>query len=476
MGMEQTNDELVVNQLLVALSTSSSHDKEDRLLRVLGTGSGAVRLFCSRVNEEQLSTMCNRTLSDFWFIALRRYFPRELLRLYELQIFLNKCEYLIPRFGGSRERVTAPETWIDRCLREIYSEVLVQIDRTLFYTPTFIERHFKNMDWPGALDYFKYMILSVDDNDTFFNRKLVPDQDIELLNEMWRLSLGAYYDESPSTTYRRLGESPYLIGHLIDRASLFFLVVEIFEYLREEYKDEVYDPGVEQEIRELFGRITTRVSDNESHTVDNLLEDVPLAYREKVRPKVADVIDSYYGHWFDERDSPYWALFEYRGAISAYDGTDYEWIALFDNAQYRGRRQNKTAIDVEVKYMKKQESFVWLNMILYEAYIATSPPTVSRKKKSTDENSDSSESNKRRRVDDAVVLQQPDHTYVLSLLRGSGVLSIFHTAESTWKSYPVSRGDNIRLSSFAATASSIPEYRIAYDDIDINDYSDDDDQ
>ena len=447
----QMNDEDVVVGLLATMSLSKKkRANKDTLHKILGSKEAVERLAHS-VDEEHIKAMSLIDTADFWFIALKRYFPRELLRLYELNLFLIECGKLNPLFGGERKKQVT-DTWIDRCLRGVYNDVLVQLDRTLFYTTKFMELHFANIDWPGAVDYIKYMVLSVGENEEFFHRILDPKKDTGLLQEMWRLSLGNYYTES-SSTYRCLDTSEnYTIGHLIDRAILFFTVVELFDYLRRECGDAEYEKKDETNIREMFMAIAQRVSDNESHSIEDLFSVVPEAFREIVQKRVTYIVDQNYSLYTD-REEPYTVLFDDAIDIPSFDRSLYDWILFVDHKAYREKRENIAGITKEMELLKKQESIVWLNMILFEIYVATQPPPVSRKKKPTDESSDS---DKRRRVDKAVILQQPDQSYVLSLLEGSGVLSVYHSVESEWKSYPISKGDNIRL-------SSLVDFSIAYD-------------
>ena len=183
----------------------------------------------------------------------------------------------------------------------------------------------------------------------------------------------------------------------------------------------------------------------------------------------------------------------------------YAWLLPFDEAPFVEQKTrhnvNLRTIKQEIERILVQEATLWANLMIYEANAPKIVPTIEivdddddaslsvstekRKKKdnkekekkknnlANDDGGDNTNKTKRResmndtddtetkkrRMGKSVVLSQADNTSILSVLQGSGVLSLYY-GNGRCESYQIAMGDNVQL------PVDMLEYHILYDEVD----------
>ena len=274
------------------------------------------------------------------------------------------------------------------------------------------------------------------------------------------------------------------------------------------------------EIRNMFMAIKKRVDIGVTVDINTLFEIATNNYVTNIpapiKQEVINRMNQEFRGEYDKDDTYYGVLF----VDPLYDTQlrinreKYKWLVPFDEQAFLSGRlaHNNTTIDTkrEIDNILIQESMLWINMLIYEISIspAKKPKTPrlkekekkkeknkdkgkdkdkkkKKKKKKNDDSSDNEEGdntmseerkkttkstkkkrvdedekkdNKKQRVGHSILLRQLDNTSLLSVVHGTGVLSVYYGA-SKCESYRIGAGDNIQM------PLDMIEYHILYDEV-----------
>lgn len=460
--------------------------QKDTLLGLLGKKPRRITELTSHIDEETLTTMYENGLMDFWFIALKRHFPREIFRLYEMNQFLAFYSTFVSTRPG----------WLDECLNLVYREILTEIDETIFYPETFVKRHFHTIDDKvvaintGA--YFSQFVCDgADKKQVLFTRIIDPVQDGAILNDMTLRSLGEHYRKKGkyhciSQFSEELDE--YKMKHIKARATLYYTVVALYKWLRAVYATGAHESADRHEaeisaIRKLFQGIRDEVKKGDLSTHTVLINRLPKTIKDAgdaglVKKNVLETIKQKYDAFSNELH--YSGLFEDSQSDSELrvSRDKYRWLLPFNEALFRANKNDTNDnIEREVMMIMIQECMLWINLVIYEEHVisvhkllkkqardakkskADADSSTKKKKKKTDADSEEEKRvNKKRKtqVGRSILIEQQDKSHLLSILKGAGVLTIYYMSHNQSESYQINTGDNIEL------PLDMKEYHILY--------------
>lgn len=432
-----------------------------------------LRRLVKHTNEEVLAQMADAGLGDFWFIALKRHYPRELFRLYELNRFTKHRHCFVvsdPSVGNGGDR--GP---LDILLNRIYREILAPLDETLFYPDAFLDQSVG--DDVNVVKYFSRFVLDVG-YENLYRGIMDPtkDSDRALFDKMRRASLFGRYVTSKGS-YRRFiqyGENiNYTVRDVIDREILFYIVTGLYRTIRrrsEEMTMIMSDADGDRMLNEVRGQFDAiaQLYANRPYDVridpKSAMEIVLPIYRADVQAFVSSNIASH------DESAHYSILFrdEYRDDDIRLDRHQFNWLLPFDVGGYSDRRRidggvNDETIRAEIKTILLQESYLWVNMLIYEMYIASLMGEKGDKKRTNDGSDDSGDdgdaTKKKLKIGRIVITAHTEKTDLLSLLHGSGSLSLFFNQGKTER-YRIAAGDNIQI------PRNMINYHMKYDEDD----------
>lgn len=467
----QIDDETEKEKDLIESFTNLSLNNGKEVFRsALGNRKQLKRLV-HVVKTENLNQMRDAKILDFWFIALKMHYPRELFRLYEMNRFLLYHRVLIGE-KDSRDLVGSQ-------LAEIYRTIVVQIDPTIFYPVDFVDNAFDGVnryhgnDSHTTVDYFSRFLFKVGHED-LYTRIIDPLKDDRILQKMSFTSLNNYYNSARGGNYRRLNQYGhidryYTVRHVADRAILYYTVVALFNEIRKWYKDNEMASDreldvMQSRINEQFDAISRLYKENTYRIKKRLLKEAILPYfKVAVEKFVNENMAMIDGRNKDDHYSTLFADIRRDDQIEL-DRLSFSWLLPFDAGRFRDKRITQAGISREqamneLRAILVQESILWINMLIYEIHIADLISEKGEKKRSNEESdSDSDDPRKRVKIGRTILMDQTsDDSSILSVLHGEGVLSVYFK-QGKRESYRVSAGDNIRIPYNAI------DYHVLFDD------------
>ena len=451
--------------------------RKDKILSLAIEEPRRLARLTQTMNKERLSVMATSDLLGFWFIALKRAYPREIFRLYEMNQFVTE-------YGNMARR--RPTGWLDYCLTKIYDEIIVPIDGTIFYPESFIDEHFQTVNWDshGAPNisfqsYFTQFVLKTDQ--ILFTRFLNLEKDRTLLNDMSRRSLNSYYTKNGRhMCINQYNDKNYTMDRVIGRATLFYTVVALFKRIRVFFAPIGHEsPDIHSEkivsIRALFDAIRLTVESGGEETFD--IERLPIelvsnlltpTFFSIVKRDTRALLRDKYGH-FNEGNNHYSVLFsdpDYDNELRV-DRKRNRWILPFDEEVFMSKKEDKQRAAIEIDSIMKQESMLWMNLLIYEIYVndvSSSSSFTNKNKTKRAEAGDGNQRNssdspkKKIRTGHAIMTKQLDKTNLLSIVRGNGILSVYYHG-GVYETYKINAGDNIQM------PHDMKEYLILYDKV-----------
>ena len=439
-------------------------DQSREVLRKALNDRVQLRRLVKQTNENVLAQMADAGMGDFWFIALKRLYPRELFRLYELNRFIKHRHHF---FVDNRS--TSDDT-LDALLNTIYSDILTPLDETLFCSLAFIDKFVKD-DEQSVVKYFSRFVLGVG-YEHLYRGIMDPTKegDRALFDRMRRASLLYRYGTSKGN-YRRFleygGNVNYTVRDVNDREILFYMVTGLYKAIRRRFEDtamtvsEADGDQMMTEVRSQFNTIkemyTNRPYDSRID-LKSIMKIVLPVYRAEVNAFVlSNIIDR-------DESAHYSALFRDDDSDNEIqlDRRVFDWLLPFDVGVYNSRRRNDGGTDygtiqAEIKKILLQESYIWINMLIYEMHTERLMSDKGDKKRSSDDSSDDETNTKRPRYGQIVITAHTEESDLLSLLHGSGTLSLFFNRGKT-ETYRISAGDNIQI------PRNMINYHMKYDD------------
>jgi hypothetical protein len=400
-------------ELLIDISSrvkESEIEGKQLLMAILSLGTAGF----SRV----LDLMVVHHFDGLWFTYLSRHFPFELLRLYEMHLFLDNSQglrhfltperLLLATAGDRRDE-------LDRALNSIYRRQLsVTLDGTIFYAPEFLARHFATKTWAVEADdeyerdeltahtYFaKHIVMGTDATSTDPLSSYAPCESLPSFKDQafirWAeamtqsLTLYSHYARG-GPAYRRVHERPLpplfnTVGDVKLRHMVYLTVVEVYAWLRA-YPDYVQaitqlesvfdayitalhaapdDTGV---ILSLFKRV--------SHVVyfdgDTEAERRASLDAERRLKAVQETIATRYDAFSDADE--FWRLFSPLWSGEALQQQQ-DQIDVSSESLWRETRKSYTWLlpwiegASETVVSRRQEALLWLNMLMYEIVPST---------------------------------------------------------------------------------------------------------
>ena len=465
--MDVEEDEEEDEKNLIESFTELTLDQSKEGLRRTLDDRVRLRRLVRHTNEEVLVQMADAGLGDFWFIALKRHYPRELFRLYELNRFTKHRHHFVvsdPSVGNDDGGGS-----LGILLNRIYHEILMPLDETLFYPDTFLDQSVG--EDVNVVKYFSRFVLGVG-YENLYRGIMDPtkDSDRVLFDKMRRTSLFGRYVTSKGS-YRRFiqyGENiNYTVRDVVDREVLFYIVVGLYSAIRLRSKEMAMimsDADGDRMLNEVRGQFDAiaQLYANRSYDVridlKSAMEIVLPIYRADVQSFVLFNTASH------EESAHYSVLFrdEYRDDDIRLDRHQFNWLLPFDVGGYSDRRRidggaNDETIRAEIKTILLQESYLWVNMLIYEMYIASLMGEKGDKKRTSDDDGDVT--NKKLKIGRIVITAHTEKTDLLSLLHGSGSLSLFFNQGKTER-YRIAAGDNIQI------PRNMINYHMKYDEDD----------
>src|SRR5277367_1122200 len=112
-------------EFLSSIIDQREHDKIDQLVKSIHNQT----IHFNELRELHRNT----SLLNVWFIIFKIYYPIELYRLYEMNLFIHSITLLRP----------TPLKWFDQCITSIYREILsTKLDKTIFYNEDYVDNTF----------------------------------------------------------------------------------------------------------------------------------------------------------------------------------------------------------------------------------------------------------------------------------------------------------------------------------------------
>lgn len=368
-----------------------------------------------------LDLMVVHHFDGLWFTYLSRHFPFELLRLYEMHLFLDSSqglrhfltpERLLPATAGDRRDE------LDRALNSIYRQQLsVTLDGTIFYAPEFLARHFATKTWAVEADdeyerdeltahtYFaKHIVMGTDATPTDPPSSYAPCESLPSFKDQafirWTeamtqsLTLCGHYARG-GPAYRRVHERPLpplfnTVGDVKLRHMVYLTVVEVYAWLRA-YPDYVQaitqlesvfdayitalhaapdDTGV---ILSLFKRVSHVVYfDGDTEAKRRASLDA-----ERRLKAVQETIAVRYGAFSDADE--FWRLFNPTRVadVAQKQQQQQDQIDVGSESLWRETRKSYAWLlpwiegASESVVSRRQEALLWLNMLMYEIVPST---------------------------------------------------------------------------------------------------------